>query len=91
MEESKGKPVRKYRSKAAILKILQDQVDSGLNVKSYCAAKGIAEGTFYRWKHKHSAASETQPVGFDILKVMPECGLFAMVGDIKIYQPVSAG
>ncbi|HVU84753.1 MAG TPA: hypothetical protein VHC50_07920 [Puia sp.] len=90
MEESKVKPIRKYRGRAVVLKILQDQLDSGLNVKSYCAAKGIAEGTFHRWKHKHSAPSEAEPVGFATLKVMSESGLFAVVGGIKIYQPVSA-
>ena len=90
MEESKVKPIRKYRGKAAISKILQDQVDSGLNVKSYCKAHSIAEGTFHRWKHKNSAASEKEPVGFASFKVMPESGLFAVVGGVKIYQPVSA-
>lgn len=90
MEESNGKPARKYRGKAVILKILQDRADSGLNVKSYCTAKGIADDTFYKWKLKYGEAAEAAPVGFTALKIMPESGLFPVVAGIKIYQPVSA-
>jgi hypothetical protein len=90
MEESKGKMVRKFRGKAAILKILQDQVDSGQNIKTYCASHGIAGGTFHRWKQKYGAGEDGTASGFTPVHILPEAGLFAMVGGIRIYQPVSA-
>lgn len=90
MEESNVKPVRKYRSKAAVLKILQDQVQSGQNIKSFCEARGIAGGTFHRWKQKYSAEEDHSKESFATLHITPERGLFAIVGSIKIYQPVSA-
>jgi hypothetical protein len=90
MEESKVKTVRKFRSKTAILKILQDQVDSGQNIKTYCASHGIAGGTFHRWKQKYWAAGDVSRSGFSPVQIIPEPGLFAMVGNIRIYQPVSA-
>ena len=89
MEESKGKAVRKFRGKTAIMKILQHQADSGQNIKTYCASHGIAGGTFHRWKQKYAAGKEAAS-GFASLQVVPETGLFAIVGNIRIYQPVSA-
>ena len=90
MEETKEKAVRKYRTKAAILKLLQEQAQSGQSVKSFCAAHGIAGGTFHRWKNQHSADEDTVTKGFTSLQIASEAGLFAIVGGIKIYQPVSA-
>jgi len=90
MEESKVKTVRKFRSKAAILNILQDQVVSGQNIKTYCASHGIAGGTFHRWRQKYGTAEDVPRSGFASLHVVPEPGLFAIVGSLRIYQPVSA-
>lgn len=90
MEENKEKAVRKYRSKGAILKLLQEQAQSGQNVKSFCAAHGLAGGTFHRWKNKYGAGEATATAGFAALQVAVEPSLFATVGSIKIYQPVSA-
>jgi transposase-like protein len=90
MEESKEQVVRKYRTKAAIQKLLQEQAQSGQNVKSFCAAHGIASGTFHRWKNQHGADEATATKGFATLQIASEPGLFAIVGSIRIYQPVSA-
>lgn len=89
MEEKKA-GTRKFRGKAAILRILQEQVQSGQNIKSFCASRGIAGGTFHRWKQKYGAPEDRPEAGFATLQIIPEPGLFAMVGSIKIYQPVSA-
>lgn len=90
MEEKQEKTIRKFRGKAAILKLLQEQVQSNQSIKSFCAAHSIAEGTFHNWKHKYGSGSPQEPAGFATLQVIPEPGLFATVGAIKIYQPVSA-
>ncbi len=89
MEEKREKAARKFRGHTAIVKILQEQVGSGQSIKSYCAAHGIAEGTFHNWKHKYAGEVDARS-GFTAVQIIPEPGLFAMVGGIKIYQPVSA-
>ena len=90
MEEKKEKATRKFRGEAAIVKLLQEQVQSDQSIKSFCAAHGIAEGTFHNWKQRYGTGVVPTSGGFAALQVMPELGLFAVVGTIKIYQPVSA-
>lgn len=90
MAESKARKARTFRNKAEILKILQEQAQSGQNIKSYCAVQGIAGGTFHRWKQKYGTEEGVPPSGFAPLHIMPEAALFATVGGIRIYQPVSA-
>jgi hypothetical protein len=90
MEETKEKVARKYRTKAVILKLLQEQAQSGQSVKSFCAVNGIACGTFHRWRNQYGTGEVTVAKGFATLQIASEPGLFAMVGSIKIYQPVSA-
>lgn len=85
-----AKRVRKFRGKAAILQLLQEQAGSGQSIQSFCAAHDIATGTFHNWKHKYGSGPWQEPAGFATLQVIPESGLFAIVGAIKIYQPVSA-
>jgi hypothetical protein len=89
MQESQEKVIRKFRGRAAIVKLLQEQSCSGQNIKSFCIAHGIAEGTFHNWKHKYGGEVDARS-GFAAVQIIPEPGLFAMVGCIKIYQPVSA-
>jgi hypothetical protein len=90
MEEKKEKAARKFRGEAAILKLLQEQVQCGQSIKSFCAAHGIAEGTFHNWKQRYGSGAAPASGAFATLQVVPESGLFATVGNIKIYQPVSA-
>ncbi|MHA4811300.1 IS66 family insertion sequence element accessory protein TnpA [Flavitalea flava] len=90
-EEKQEKVAWKFRGKAAIFRLFQEQVQSGQTIKSFCTAHGVAEGTFHNWKHKYGAGGETQSTtGFATLQIIPEPGLFAVVSGIKIYQPVSA-
>ncbi len=88
MQENQ-KVVRKFRGKTAIVKLLQEQSRSGQNIKTFCAAQGIAEGTFHNWKHKYGSEADARS-GFATVQIIPEPGLFAMVGSIRIYHPVSA-
>jgi hypothetical protein len=89
MQESQEKVVRKFRGKSAIVNLLQEQSRSGQTIKTFCAAQGIAEGTFHNWKHKYGSEIEARS-GFATVQLIPEPGLFAIVGGIKIYHPVSA-
>lgn len=89
MEEKKEKAVRKFRGQTAIVKLLQEQRQSGQSIKSFCAAHGIAEGAFHNWKHRYESDVDARP-GFARVQLIGEPGLFAIVGGIKIYQPVSA-
>ncbi len=90
MVEGKVRKARTFRSKADIRKMLQEQAESGENIKSFCVARGIAGGTFHRWKQKYGVGENVPSSGFAPLHIMPEPGLFASIGSIKIYQPVSA-
>jgi transposase-like protein len=91
MEERSIKVSRKFRSKGEIIQLLQAYDQSGQSIKSFCALHSIAEGTFHNWKHKYCKAdSASEKTGFTTLQLIPEPGLFATVGSIKIYQPVSA-
>jgi hypothetical protein len=89
MQENQEKVARKFRGKTAIVKLLQEQSRSGQNIKTFCAAHGIAEGTFHNWKHKYGGGVDGHS-GFATVQIIPEPGLFATVGGIKIYQPVGA-
>ena len=89
MEEKKEKAARKLRGQTAIVKLLQEQSQSGQSIKSFCVAHGIAEGTFHNWKHRYGGEVDSFP-GFAPVQIIPEPGLFAIIGGIKIYQPVSA-
>lgn len=90
MVESKGSKTRIFRRKAEIVKILQEQTESGQNIRSFCGVRGIACGTFHRWKQKYGSGEDAPGSGFAPLHIVREVGLFAAVGNIRIYQPVSA-
>src|SRR5688572_28801814 len=86
------KKTKFFRSKQEIEVLLHDWEKSGQSVKGFCAKLGIAEGTFYHWKKKFSKDSGMSgKAGFAPVEIVPSCnGLFAEVGRIRIYQPVSA-
>jgi len=90
MEVKKEKTARKYRGKAAIVRLLQEQVQSGQNIKSFCAGRDLSEGTFHNWKQSYGAGGTPASTGFATLQLVPDPGLFAMVGVLRIYQPVNA-
>jgi hypothetical protein len=93
MESAASKNTRAFRSKQEIARLLKEHAQSGLSVKAFCAGLPIAEGTFYHWKKKFSKNTDTSgKAGFAPIEIVPPAGngLFAEVGSIKIYQPVSA-
>jgi len=88
-----SKRVKVFRSKQEIERLLIEHAQSGQSVKAFCAGLHIAEGTFYNWKSKLSKGTRaTEKAGFAPIEIVPSAGngLFAEVGIIKIYQPVSA-
>lgn len=87
------KKIKVFRSKQEIERLLTEQAQSGLSVKSFCEGLHIAEGTFYYWKQKLLKGScKTGKAGFAPIEIVSSAGhgLFAEVGGIRIYQPVSA-
>lgn len=87
------KKTKFFRSKQEIEVLLHDWEKSGQSVKRFCSSLGIAEGTFYHWKKKFSKdPGISGKAGFAPIEIVPSTsnGLFAEVGSIKIYQPVSA-
>jgi hypothetical protein len=88
-----NKDVKVFRSKQEIEQLLIEHAQSRLSVKAFCADLNIAEGTFYHWKKKFSKdTGASGKAGFASIEIVPSTGngLFAEVGSIKIYQPVSA-
>jgi hypothetical protein len=87
-----NKKVKVFRSKQEIEQLLKEHAQSGQSVKSFCAGLQISEGTFYHWKEKYAKSIATEQTGFMPVKIVASAsnGLFAEVGNIKIYQPVSA-
>jgi hypothetical protein len=87
-----SKTSKVFRGKQEIERLLIEHAQSGLSVKAFCASHHISYGTFYHWKEKFSKGSSKEKVGFAPIEIVPSAsnGLFAEVGRIKIYQPVSA-
>jgi hypothetical protein len=87
-----NKKAKVFRSKQEIEQLLKKHAQSGQSVKAFCSDLQISEGTFYHWKEKYSKSIATKQTGFVPVKIVSSAGngLFAEVGNIKIYQPVSA-
>jgi len=88
-----NKNVKFFRSKQEIRQLLQDWEKSGQSVKAFCAGLDISPGTFYHWKGTYAKGNTcVKKAGFAPIKIVSSAGsgLFAEVGSIKIYQPVSA-
>jgi len=92
MESTANKKVKVFRSKQEIERLLQEWKKSGKSVKAFCTDLQISEGTFYHWKEKYLKIRTSPKTGFAPVEIVPSAGtgLFAEVGSIKIYQPVSA-
>ena len=96
MEQQLNK--RSRRSSGEIKLLLEKFDSSGLSAKEFCKTHNISEGGFYKWKarHKNKSKQTQKSGGFAPVHIMPsasinkDTGLFAEVGEIKIYQPVNA-
>lgn len=91
MEPVRDTKARSFRKKQEVLQLLEKYDQSGQSIKSFCTSHNIAPGTFHNWKHKYKNDVKGR-VGFVPVQIVPSpsAGLFAEVGAIKIYQPVSA-
>lgn len=92
MEEISTRSSRIFRSREEILQLLSKQSDSGLSVRQFCQEHAITEGSFHYWKRRYNKA-EVRDAKSAFTRIDVSAGvsvLFAQVGGIKIYQPVSA-
>jgi transposase-like protein len=86
-------------SEQAMFTLIEEQQDTGDNVRSFCARHNISQSRFYYWLRKYrklGPASAAEP-GFTLLKLQAEtpnpvfCELIAASGErIRFFQPVSA-
>ena len=92
MESKSGKKTKVFRGKQQIEQLLAEQAQSGQSARTFCAAHNIAVGTFYHWKERYGKRGARKNAGFATVEIVPSTGseLFAEVGDIKIYQAVTA-
>jgi hypothetical protein len=98
IQGQKPSPIK--RSEQEITTLLEKYDTSpGITVKEFCNLNGIREWAFYAWKKRYrTAPSEVdKPKGFLTVEVTSSrvsaseaIGLFAEVGRIRLYQPVSA-
>jgi transposase-like protein len=90
MEVTSNKVTRILRSRAEIERLLDEQKQSGQNIKSFCASRNVPQASFHNWRKKYS--KQAQATGFAAVQITPpdHSSLFAEVQGIKIYQPVSA-
>lgn len=83
---------RLFRSKAAILELLHEQQQSGLSIQTFCTQHSIPSGSFHNWKKKYGAGDGlSAAASFAPVQIKTSATLFAEVGSIRLYQPVSAG
>lgn len=75
-----------------ILDLLNAFDKSDMSIKAFCQTSRISTASFHHWtkKYRSNAASQNQSAGFSTLKIATSAVLFAEVGTIKLYQPVSA-
>lgn len=59
-----------------------------VSVKHFCQLHGISTASFHHWKKKYQG--DDVKTGFATLQITGSLALFAEVGSIKLYQPVSA-
>jgi hypothetical protein len=87
-----GAVKRIHRTEEEILKLLEEQEESGFTVKDFCELSEINEQTFNSWIRKYRKSEEEK--GFTTIEIVPSreqrSTLFAEVGGIKLYKEVSA-
>lgn len=87
MSSTRNKPVKTFKSKQDIERLLNEQLTSGLSVKAFCASIGLQKGTFYYWKNKVvPSASGRKKIGFAPVSILPSpvSHLFAEVGSVTV-------
>jgi hypothetical protein len=93
MEQVKQSVPRRRRNKDQIHHLLMEFEKGNKDVKVFCSHHSISTGTFHKWKSRYRSMADenTKSSGFATLHVASsQQRLFAEVGMIKVYQPVSA-
>lgn len=94
MEQHEVSKVRMRRTHQQIDELLSQYEQSGCSVNEFCAMKGLNPGNFHKWltRRKTGGADNTVTPGFSkvIMQALRTEHLFAEVGGIRLYQPVSA-
>ncbi len=74
--------------------LLRGQPRSGLSIQAFCEQHSIPAGSFHNWKRKYGPLPDSEPSepSFTPLRIKADTfqQLFAEVGNMKLYQPVSA-
>lgn len=90
MESVKNSTRKSFRTRQERLQLLAEYEQGTQSIKSFCASHNIPTATFHNWKKNYTDFNK-EPSGFASIEVTSaSTGLFAEVGRIKIYQPVSA-
>jgi transposase-like protein len=89
--ESVKKSIRKsFRTREERLQLLAEYEQGTQSIKPFFASHNIPTATFHNWKKNYTNSCKEQPGFADIEVTSVSTGLFAEVGRIRIYQPVSA-
>jgi len=87
---------RKRRTRKEINELLHLYELSGLSVAAFCKQYDLHPNTVHKWLRNYSftdsGTKPRSPGSFSTLSMSttPEPALFAQVGDVRLYQPVSA-
>ena len=97
MEQPSQKPFKSRRSKSQIQELLHEFEHSTLSPKDFCKKHSLNIGSFRKWKSRYGVKqfSKKNSSGFSTLDVISSnqqssLSLFAVVDQVKLYQPVSA-
>ena len=89
------KTTKSRRSEAEISHLMEKFDKESMKVKDFCEVHNISDATFYNWRKKYPPIEISPSEGFiEIIPTLrpndsPAERLFAQVGQICIYQPVS--
>ena len=93
MESSQLRTATKRRTRAQMQELKESFEKSNLAVHSFSRLHNISTAILYRWKNAYQNGGGKSS-GFARVTITPSQhgaqGLFAEVGGIRIYQPVSA-
>lgn len=90
------KTIKSRRSEAEISQLMEKFDKESMKVKDFCEIYNISDATFYNWQKKYPRTKVPPSEGFiEIIPTLrlnapPAERLFAQVGEIYIYQPVSS-
>ena len=95
MSTKSKKTIKSRRTEAEIGHLMEKFDKDSMKVRDFCEIYSISDATFYNWRKKYPPPKVHPSEGFiEIIptlspNVLPAERLFAQVGTIYIYQPVS--